>query len=145
MPARSTSQNSCSTGPALWELFRKKCRTAGKRALAYRGKGGQNTDNALLVSRLRVVLYLLGKAIFETFPRFFGVQGRRPGRPFFQIFWDFGPRGPERLMFLAGGLATQDLTACPIRNRVHKWNTKFRTGQSSPKIEFRRRVHSCTM
>ena len=39
--------------------LQKKCRTTGKRALAYRGKGGQNTGTASLALRLRVVLYLL--------------------------------------------------------------------------------------
>ena len=34
-------------------------RTTGKKALAYRGKGGQNTDTAFLALRLRVVLDLL--------------------------------------------------------------------------------------
>ena len=42
-PARSTSSNSCSTGPALWDFFRKVLYSREK-ALAYRGKGGQNTD-----------------------------------------------------------------------------------------------------
>ena len=31
MPARSTSPNSCSTGPALWEFFRKSAVLQGKR------------------------------------------------------------------------------------------------------------------
>ena len=58
-PARSTSPNSCSTGPALWEFFRKSAVRQGKRkALSYRGKGGQNTDIVFLALRLGVVLYL---------------------------------------------------------------------------------------
>ena len=40
-------------------ILQKKCRTTGKKALAYRGKGGQNTDTAFLALRLRVVLDLL--------------------------------------------------------------------------------------
>ena len=40
-------------------FLQKKCRTTGKKALAYRGKGGQNTDTAFLALRLGVVLYLL--------------------------------------------------------------------------------------
>ena len=42
-------------------ILQKKCRTTGKKALAYRGKGGQNTDNAFLALRLGVALYLLKK------------------------------------------------------------------------------------
>ena len=58
-PAHSTNPNSCSTGPALWEFSRKSAvRTTGKKALAYRGKGGQNTDTASHALRLGVVLYL---------------------------------------------------------------------------------------
>ena len=40
-------------------ILQKKCRTIAKRALAYRGEGGQNTDTACLALRLGVVLYLL--------------------------------------------------------------------------------------
>ena len=40
-------------------FLQKKCRTTGEKALAYRGKGGQNTDTAFLALRLGVVLYLL--------------------------------------------------------------------------------------
>ena len=40
-------------------ILQKKCRTTGKKALAYRGKGDQNTDIAFLALRLGVVLYLL--------------------------------------------------------------------------------------
>ena len=40
-------------------ILQKKCRTTGKKALAYRGKGGQNTDTDFLALRLGVVLYLL--------------------------------------------------------------------------------------
>ena len=40
-------------------ILQKKRRTAGKTALAYRAKGGQNTDTAFLALRLRVVLDLL--------------------------------------------------------------------------------------
>ena len=39
-------------------ILQKKRRTTGNKALAYRGKGGQNTDTAFLASRLGVVLYL---------------------------------------------------------------------------------------
>ena len=41
--------------------LQKKRRTAGKTALAYRGKSGQNTGNDFLALRLGVVLYLLNK------------------------------------------------------------------------------------
>ena len=41
------------------EILHKKCRTTGKKALAYRGKGGQNTGTAFPALRLGVVLYLL--------------------------------------------------------------------------------------
>ena len=37
----------------------KVCRTTGKKALAYRGKGGQHTGTGFPALRLRVVLYLL--------------------------------------------------------------------------------------
>ena len=40
-------------------ILQKKCRTTAEKALAYRGKGGQNTDVAFLALRLGVVLYLL--------------------------------------------------------------------------------------
>ena len=56
-PARSTSPNSCSTGPALWEFFRKNAVLQGK-SPGVQGKGGQNTDTAFLALRLGVVLYL---------------------------------------------------------------------------------------
>ena len=39
-------------------ILQKKRRTTGKKALAYRGKGDQNTDTAFLALRLGVVLYL---------------------------------------------------------------------------------------
>ena len=39
-------------------ILQKKHRTTGRKALAYRGKGGQNTDTAFLALRLGVVLYL---------------------------------------------------------------------------------------
>ena len=40
-------------------ILQKKCRTTGKKALAYRGKGGQNTGTAFPALRLGVVRYLL--------------------------------------------------------------------------------------
>ena len=40
-------------------ILQKKSRTTGKKALAYRGKGGQNTGTAFPALRLGVVLYLL--------------------------------------------------------------------------------------
>ena len=40
-------------------ILQKKRRTTGKKALAYRGKGGQNTGTAFIALRLGVVLYLL--------------------------------------------------------------------------------------
>ena len=40
-------------------ILQKKRRTTGKKALAYRGKGGQNTETAFPALRLGVVLYLL--------------------------------------------------------------------------------------
>ena len=40
-------------------ILQKKRRTTGKKALAYRGKGGQNTGAAFPALRLGVVLYLL--------------------------------------------------------------------------------------
>ena len=39
--------------------LQRKRRTTGKKALAYRGKGGKTTDTAFLALGLRVVLYLL--------------------------------------------------------------------------------------
>ena len=54
-PARSTGPyRACSVG-----ILQKKCRTTGKKALAYRGKGGQNTGTAFPALRLGVVRYLL--------------------------------------------------------------------------------------
>ena len=43
-------------------ILQKKCRTTGKKALAYRGKGGQNTGTSFPALRLGVVLYLLNIA-----------------------------------------------------------------------------------
>ena len=40
-------------------ILQKKRRTTGKTVLAYRAKGGQNTDTAFRALRLRVVLDLL--------------------------------------------------------------------------------------
>ena len=40
-------------------ILQKKCRTTEEKALAYRGKGGQNTGTAFSALRLGVVLYLL--------------------------------------------------------------------------------------
>ena len=40
------------------EILQKKRRTTGKKALAYRGKGGQDPETAFLALRLVVVLYL---------------------------------------------------------------------------------------
>ena len=61
----------CSLG-----ILQKKCRSTGKKALAYRGKAGQNADTAFLALRLGVV--------FSTFqltsnPCFFG--GKTQGNP----------------------------------------------------------------
>ena len=42
-------------------ILQKKCRTTGKKALAYRGKGGQNTGTGFPALRLGVVRYLLSK------------------------------------------------------------------------------------
>ena len=44
-------------------ILQKKCRTTGKKVLAYRGKGGQNTGTAFPALRLGVVLYLLTKLL----------------------------------------------------------------------------------
>ena len=38
-------------------ILQKKCRTTGKKALAYRGKGCQNTDTAFLALRKRLPKY----------------------------------------------------------------------------------------
>ena len=46
-------------------ILQKKCRITGKKALAYRGKGGQNTDIAFLALRLGVVLHLLNLEGFK--------------------------------------------------------------------------------
>ena len=40
-------------------ILQRKCRTTGEKALAYRGKAGQNTGTAFPALRLGVVLYLL--------------------------------------------------------------------------------------
>ena len=40
-------------------ILQKKRRTTGKKALAYRGKGGQSPGTAFLALRLGVVLYLV--------------------------------------------------------------------------------------
>ena len=53
------SPNSCSTGPALWEFFRKSAVLQGKRPWRT-GKGGQNTGTAFPALRLGVVLYPRG-------------------------------------------------------------------------------------
>ena len=42
-------------------ILQKKRRTTGKKALAYRGKGDQNTGTAFLALRLGVVLHLSKK------------------------------------------------------------------------------------
>ena len=47
-------------------ILQEKCRTTGKKALAYRGKGDQNTDTAFLALRLRVVLDLLKGRVGES-------------------------------------------------------------------------------
>ena len=44
-------------------ILQKKCRTTGKKALAYRGKGGQNTGTGFPALRLGVVLYLLSLGV----------------------------------------------------------------------------------
>ena len=56
-PARSTNPNSCSTGPALWEFFRKSAVVQGK-GPGVQGKRWPNTDTAFLALRLGVVLHL---------------------------------------------------------------------------------------
>ena len=43
-------------------ILQKKCRTTGKKALAYGGKGGQNTGMAFPALRLGVVLDLLNNS-----------------------------------------------------------------------------------
>ena len=47
-------------------ILQKKCRTTAKKALAYRGKGGQNTGTAFLTLGLRVVLYLPMDSVLEA-------------------------------------------------------------------------------
>ena len=54
-------------------ILQKKRRTTGKKALAYRGKGGQNTGTAFLALRLGVVLYLLNVCIANVFSSCSGV------------------------------------------------------------------------
>ena len=49
--------------------LQKKRRTTGKKALAYRGKSGQNTGNDFLALRLGVVLYLPKQARNSKFFR----------------------------------------------------------------------------
>ena len=53
-------------------ILQKKRRTPGKKALAYRGKSGQNTGTAFLALRLGVVLYLLKNLVTIFFPNLFG-------------------------------------------------------------------------
>ena len=45
----------------------KRCRTTGKKALAYRRQGGQNTDTASLALRSGVVLYLPTIVLKQSF------------------------------------------------------------------------------
>ena len=47
-------------------VLQKKGRTTRKKALAYRGKGGQNTDIAFLALRLGVVLHLLNRGYLQS-------------------------------------------------------------------------------
>ena len=52
-------------------ILQKKCCTTGKKALAYRGKGGQNTGTGFPALRLGVVLYLLISAGFDLWDLLF--------------------------------------------------------------------------
>ena len=56
-------------------ILQKKRHTTGKKALAYRAKGGQNTDIAFLALRLRVVLDLLKFWVQDKKCRSLGVKG----------------------------------------------------------------------
>ena len=49
--------------------LQKKCRTTGKKSLAYRGKSGQNTGNDFLALGLGVVLYLPMSGVAAVAPR----------------------------------------------------------------------------
>ena len=60
-------------------ILQKKRRTTGKKALAYRAKGGQNTDTAFLALRLRVVLNLLKQIIRRFCTNFRFLSRRCPG------------------------------------------------------------------
>ena len=54
-------------------ILQKKCRTTGKKALAYRGKGGQNTGTVFLALRLGVVSLSSKKTFAKPCPHGLGV------------------------------------------------------------------------
>ena len=97
-PARSTSPNSCSTGPALWEFFRKTAvLQEKKKALAYRGKGGQNTGTVFPALRLGVALYLLTVADIRLRPAFLvEISFHRCPQEFRNQLWLLHGGGPSK-------------------------------------------------
>ena len=66
-------------------ILQKKRRTTGKKALAYRGKGGQNTGTVFFALRLGVVLYLLKNFCFL---RGLGLGAREENRPKRCLSWE---------------------------------------------------------
>ena len=61
--------------------LQKKRRTTGKKALAYRGKSGQNTGNDFLALGLGVVLYLLNTHTLVDASDFFFLLGEASKNP----------------------------------------------------------------
>ena len=66
------------------EIRQKKCRTTGKKALEYRGKGGQNTDTAQKLRCISQVLQLRAPKKGDS-----KREKPDPERTFSQIFADF--------------------------------------------------------
>ena len=79
-PAHGTNPNSCSVGSAPVRTLQKKRCTTGKKVLAYRGRGGQNTGNVFL-AQVRGGSYLPNLTMETLWVRNRSRLGLRPQGP----------------------------------------------------------------
>ena len=87
-------------------ILQNKCRTTGEKALAYRGKGGQNTGTAFPALRLGVVRYLLRYA--RKRPKQGPCDPKSVDEVSKRAFWDFS-RDAAFLLTVASFPLTDEL------------------------------------
>ena len=131
-------------------ILQKKRRTTGKKALAYRGKSGQNTGTAFPALRLGVVLYLLTLGVtarivcfallkvWGAIPR---VESCIPRITFWMKTWErLGPlQGKKTQQLLKVGQKTSKILKkydfryrdCDLQDRLAQSNWRFLSGSGA--------------